>query len=106
MTLIHDVMEQHVSSIMEQYLRRVSKYLHMYTESSCQLWDLPHLNMEVRFYPVVYIWEAQNKNNGAQVIWSLTLAFSPVYTFLLSQQKPEIGKWNTVALLTLPLMFT
>lgn len=34
-------------------------------------------------------------------MWSLTLAFSPVYPLLLSEQKLEIEKLNTVDLITL-----
>lgn len=41
MTLIRHIMEQCLFNMMEQYLRRMSNYLHMYIESSCQVWDSP-----------------------------------------------------------------
>ena len=62
--------------------------------------------MEARLYPVMYIWEAQNENNRAQMIWSLTLAFSPMYTFLIAEQKLEIEKLNTAGLITLSFVYT
>lgn len=61
--------------------------------------------MEARLYPVMYIWKAQNENNRAQMIWSLTLAFSPMYTFLIAEQKLEIEKLNTAGLITLSFAY-
>jgi len=60
--------------------------------------------MDVGLYPVVCMWEVQNENNRTQMIWLLTLAFSPVYPLCLSEQKLEVEKLNTVGLITLSFM--
>lgn len=46
------------------------------------------------------MWEAQNKNNQAQ------MTFGPMYPLLLSEHKLEIVKLNIMGLITLSFMCT